>query len=278
MIIHNLSFNDHLILFQGLGNVPTHLQVKVKSREHVTVCIQHSYVSYLTVISFPNFLGPPDWLVELHGKLWGQANLENEIIRTVRLDGSGFPELQNSITTSADVLEVKSKFLRSKESVPEGDGIEVAAWPADNASLDNEASPDGEACPEASPDGPDGEAGSDDDASFVAPMLFPCKMRYLDLTQLGLKYSQPRMPQLMLIRSEWSSMMSYITAARKGAQGSIVFTGQPGIGLYFYFSSLVILSKFQRKDVLSVLQSCPSPHWETAHCVPRHVWVCLLYR
>ena len=89
---------------------------------------------------------------------------------------------------------------------------------------------------------------SDDDDAFIAddvfkaaPMMFPCKIRYLDLTVLGLK-ARPRVPALMQIRSEWDLMMQTIEQQfHEGVQGSIVITGQPGIGQHVYTSFTIVV-------------------------------------
>jgi hypothetical protein len=66
----------------------------------------------------------------------------------------------------------------------------------------------------------------------AAPLFFPCKIRYMDLTVLKLKY-QPRVPLLMLVRSEWDLMTEEFRRCPKGVDGSVVITGQPGIGQQF---------------------------------------------
>jgi len=59
--------------------------------------------------------------------------------------------------------------------------------------------------------------------------VFPCTIRYMDLTGLGLKYPI-RIPQLTLLRNEWGNMVDIFNKRREGVRGSAVFTGQPGIG------------------------------------------------
>ena len=103
----------------------------------------------------------------------------------------------------------------------------------DSKAPDDSESPDDSKAPDDSnPDDaelPDAVTAVVDDVLAVAPMFFPCKIRYIDLTVLGLK-EEPRVPMMMLIRSEWDVMMQIIQRRRKGVEGSIVLTGQTGIG------------------------------------------------
>lgn len=93
---------------------------------------------------------------------------------------------------------------------------------------------------------PDDDPELDDDATSIAadvleaaPMIFPCKIRYLDLTVLGLK-DRPRVPILMQIRPDWESMMQILRECQKGSEGTIVITGQPGIGQHVYPSFTIV--------------------------------------
>jgi hypothetical protein len=64
--------------------------------------------------------------------------------------------------------------------------------------------------------------------------VFPCTIRYMDLTGLGLKYPI-RIPELTLLRNEWCSMVDIFNKRQPGLRGSAVFTGQPGIGEHCQF-------------------------------------------
>lgn len=65
--------------------------------------------------------------------------------------------------------------------------------------------------------------------STAATGVFPCTIRYMDLTGLGLEYPI-RIPKLTLLRNEWHSMVDIFNKRQPGLQGSAIFTGQPGIG------------------------------------------------
>jgi hypothetical protein len=209
----------------------------------------------------------PKWLVELHQKLWGKADLLDAIIRTVTLSKEDLVKLQTQIqglnpsrSSEFDVQPVKSAFLRSKNDLKDkapadsnsGCGPTVTADLATTTSAVAHATDVGDLV-----DLPDSEVDtpilSDDltppctspnSAQFIAPepvlalaaevleaapSIFPCNIRYMDLTVLGMRH-RPRVPMMMLIRSEWDSLMEIVNSRRKGVQGSIFVTGQPGIG------------------------------------------------
>jgi hypothetical protein len=71
----------------------------------------------------------------------------------------------------------------------------------------------------------------DEDADVLSrkPALFPCTIRYMDLTCLELQYFD-RVPQVLLIRDEWDAVVDIFNKRKTGRQGSAVLTGQPGIG------------------------------------------------
>jgi hypothetical protein len=73
--------------------------------------------------------------------------------------------------------------------------------------------------------------------SEEATAIFPYTIRYMDLTVLESKMDL-RVPQLMLFRNEWNTMIGIFNKRKKCMRGSAVFTGQPGIGEHRYWSSL----------------------------------------
>jgi len=66
--------------------------------------------------------------------------------------------------------------------------------------------------------------------------MFPCEMKYMDLFILKMKSGMPRVPSVVLIRDEWNTVTNIIEDRPKGLGGSILVTGQPGIGVYQYSS------------------------------------------
>jgi hypothetical protein len=59
--------------------------------------------------------------------------------------------------------------------------------------------------------------------------VFPCTIRYIDLTILKLEYLS-RVPHMIFIRDEWRTMIDLFNKREKGIRGGAAFTGQPGIG------------------------------------------------
>ena len=210
------------------------------------------------------------WLAELHEKLWGKTDLLHQIIRTVTLNGDDLIELQAKLQelkkspVSASLVQgVKSAFLRSKNELRTDTPPDREADPDCNprANTDIALSSIDQAMDvgklvdlsKSEGDSPSAfssellEVSDDDDTSIAdnvfkaAPMMFPCTIRYLNLTVLELK-ARPRVPTLMQIRSEWDLTMQTIEQQfHKGVQGSIVITGQPGIGQHVYPSFTIVV-------------------------------------
>jgi hypothetical protein len=72
--------------------------------------------------------GPPDWLVEIHQKLWGRRDLFDQIFRTANLTKTDFIELQARLYNlnpsrssesyiTPDALPTKLDFLHSRSFV-----------------------------------------------------------------------------------------------------------------------------------------------------------------
>jgi hypothetical protein len=178
---------------------------------------------------------PPDWLVEFHKKLWGKTELLDQIIRTVILNVADFKRLQNRLESlhpsrgSDDyepqiVLGAKSDFLRSLETSPA-----LSAQAETYSHCDPTASNDSTNSPSIFA----GDADVDDLVDPLTPDIFPRRIRYMDLTVLGMK-DWPRVPIMMLIRSEWEALEHIIDKRPSDIDGSVVLTGQPGIGQHPY--------------------------------------------
>jgi hypothetical protein len=76
------------------------------------------------------------------------------------------------------------------------------------------------------------------DATFLSEgpdAVFPCTIRYMDLTVLKLD-KLTRVPHMMLIRDEWRTMVDIFNEREKGTLGGAIFTGQSGIGKRRYRS------------------------------------------
>ena len=145
-------------------------------------------------------------------------------------------------TPKSDVLTIKATFLR-ENSVPLSyvvfhppdipDYFPITPSPAEHI--------------QESPEMPDFDMENDDvtsdvddppipssdyiaDAANNLPdALFPYKLKYMDLTMLHLPHLH-RVPWLMHIRDDWATLTHELEARKPGISGSLLITGQPGIG------------------------------------------------
>jgi hypothetical protein len=73
----------------------------------------------------------------------------------------------------------------------------------------------------------------DQDATVLSHTIFPCTIRYMDLTCLNLRHFN-RVSQVLLIRDEWDAVVDIFNKRTTGIRGSALLTGQPGTGKYYY--------------------------------------------
>ena len=71
------------------------------------------------------------------------------------------------------------------------------------------------------------------DATVLSHTIFPCTIRYMDLTCLNLQHFN-RVSQVLLIRDEWDAVVDIFNERATGIRGSALLTGQPGTGKYYY--------------------------------------------
>ena len=71
------------------------------------------------------------------------------------------------------------------------------------------------------------------DATVLSDTIFPCTIRYMDLTCLDLQHFR-RVSQVLLIRDEWDEVVDIFNKRDPRIQGSALLTGQPGTGKYYY--------------------------------------------
>ena len=69
------------------------------------------------------------------------------------------------------------------------------------------------------------------DADTLLVQMFPCELRYMDLSVLQL-CQKLRVPWMVKIRDEWRAVSDYLDHRPTGDCGSTIVTGQPGIGKY----------------------------------------------
>ena len=76
------------------------------------------------------------------------------------------------------------------------------------------------------------------DANYLSKgpnAIFPITIQYMDLTVLKLEHLI-RVPHLMLVRGEWTTLVDIFNKREEGIRGGAIFTGQPGIGKHCYCS------------------------------------------
>ena len=161
------------------------------------------------------------WLKELHEKIWNQKGRRPEIFRKVKVTQADYVALQKQLDsdrdspdyngTESDVSSVKLNFL-------------LSLAPAEASSQQH---------PDDSNDRVDDD--DDDDASneddVVLKSLFPYILDFLDLSTLGLKEAVPtRFPLPLLLREEYKEISQLIKDEPQNSGGSVLVSGQPGIG------------------------------------------------
>lgn len=67
------------------------------------------------------------------------------------------------------------------------------------------------------------------DAENLAPGIFPAQLHYMDISFLDMK-SKIRIPETVMVRNEWFNVDELLRKRPKGIEGSVLITGQPGIG------------------------------------------------
>jgi hypothetical protein len=159
------------------------------------------------------------WLKELHEKIWNQKGRRPEIFRKVKVTQADYAALQKQLDsdrdspdyngTESDVSSVKLNFL-------------LSLAPAEASSQQH-------------PDDSDDRVDNDDDASneddVVLKSLFPYILDFLDLSTLGLKEAVPtRFPLPLLLREEYKEISQLIKDEPQNSGGSVLVSGQPGIG------------------------------------------------
>lgn len=76
------------------------------------------------------------------------------------------------------------------------------------------------------------------DACNLPAAMFPCRMRYMDLSALQMNFSM-RIPEMILIRDEWAAITDVLASREDGINGSVLITGQPGMGKYQLIASSI---------------------------------------
>ncbi|KAF8227839.1 hypothetical protein L208DRAFT_277803 [Tricholoma matsutake] len=177
-----------------------------------TITPSSSQNSNLSLNSLPT--SPPPWLVEIHSKLWGRCDLFGDIFCTANLTKADFIELQCQLQelnpecnsesyVAKDVLAAKSAFLRSRSTALFGTNLGMGLVPRlvfdpshppspyvveDGADDTDDADNTHAVADDAMDIDPDPSSSGclhvNTDAVYLSNRIFPCTIRYMDLTVL----------------------------------------------------------------------------------------------
>jgi hypothetical protein len=193
------------------------------------VSIEQDTTCFLTTTFFSNHWAPPTrvkkTVKELHEKIWNQKGRRPENFRKVKVTQADYVALQKQLDsdrdspdyngTESDVSSVKLNFL-------------LSLAPAEASSQQHPDDSD-DRVDDDDDDDDDSDASNEDDV--VLKSLFPYILDFLDLSTLGLKETVPtRFPLPLLIREEYKEISQLIKDELQNSGGSVVVSGQPGIG------------------------------------------------
>ena len=212
---------------------------------------------YLLIRSaYSNGFEEAQFLIELHEKLWGREDLFCKVFHAVDLTKEDFIELQSKlhdlnpsrnsgsyVDKSEDTLKTKLDFLRTRITtypltsntdslVPKVVFRERPDPVEDAMDVDIDATDATDDDADESEDVLENVKYIDKDAAALshgATPVFPCTIRYMDLTFLDLQHFS-RVSKVLLIRDEWDVLIDIFNERKMGIFGSAVWTGQPGIG------------------------------------------------
>ena len=136
---------------------------------------------------------------------------------------------QNVSGIKADFLRKKSSAILELDTASNGNLVPSISVVDDAMDVDADADPKEPDCLDSNDYILTGAA----ELSMEPAPVFPCTIRYMDLTSLKLK-ELIRVPLLTLIRDEWKAMIDLFNERKRGTLGSAVFTGSPGIGEHYY--------------------------------------------
>jgi hypothetical protein len=165
------------------------------------------------------------WLFELHSKIWGRKDLEQDLFNKLEITAAHYVELQKRLGRlypnrnledywNSDVLSTKLNILQSFEPPPEA-LIQVAYPDSDGEQIGVGKDQDQE-----------DTYGMDDELRA----FFPATVTYMDLSSLKLKKPPLRLPVPLLIRQAYTIITNMLNELPEGDAGSVIISGQPGTG------------------------------------------------
>jgi hypothetical protein len=174
------------------------------------------------------------WLKEVHSKIWDRNDLEPQLFRTVEVTQEHYDELQRRLTEKHpdrdsptydgrrhNVQSIKLDILRP-------DFLGNSARRPD----DNEDRGDDDDASEASDDDESvDESVASSHGGSTIDTIFPCALRFLDLSTLGLTEDvSERFPLPLFYRREYDDISTLIENGPVNRRGSVIISGQPGTG------------------------------------------------
>jgi hypothetical protein len=162
------------------------------------------------------------WLMEIHRKIWNRKDRQQKLFRTITIEFTDYERLEKRLAglrsgrreaaysaNTAEILPVKLAFLQSIPS--------VASDPLNEEKV-----------------------GDSYDLYDELRTLFPLTLEYLDLSNLGLQVSSPRMPVPLLIRQEYRALSKLLGELPMDCGDSAIITGQPGTGANMFVTLLLL--------------------------------------
>jgi hypothetical protein len=164
-------------------------------------------------VDYPKLTDLP-WLKELHPKIWNREDRKPTLFRRVEVTQAHCAALHKRMKelhsdgdspdydgTKPDVLSVKLEFLRSLTPAE-------ALSPRDND-----------------------DRIDDDEGDPEIKSLFSSILSFLDLSTLELKENVPnRLPLLLLLHQKYKDISKLIEKQPQNSGGSVIASGQPGMG------------------------------------------------
>lgn len=172
----------------------------------------------------------PDWLQELHKKIWNRKDLRQELFRSVTLTLTDYNRLQESMTKLYLNVQEEDCWNGTAGVVT----ARLAALQSSNNCLVTDHGPHRIVQPI---NHNDDQTEGDDEVDEELGSLFPFALEYLDLSSLNLQSPPPCMPMPLLIRKEYHILSKMLNDLPQDGRGSAIITGQPGIGktAYLYY-------------------------------------------
>ena len=163
----------------------------------------------------------PSWLEEVWSKIWNKERLVPQLFRKVEVTQAHYTELQRRLKQQHPDRDLPE--YNGRERNVQGVKLDLlrSIPPLSPQHPDNNEDHVGH--------GEDPEAGNGDELDINSH--FPLTLSFLDLSSLDLKKKIPDgLPLPLFLRQEYNDISALIEKEGRGKYGSVVVSGQPGIG------------------------------------------------